>query len=354
MAITKLVSTETFGEMLNRMNDNICKMVTAVNYSDPTLTLTLFDGTTLTTNIDSSNPVTNVDLNNGELVLTLADGSTVSDNYSLRDYFQLKDSDAVANNVAIFDASGNTIDSGFDISDIITTGTTAPANTLYGNPVNSVSTRTDIDVETESVIGRFLGNIDNLKVKDINDPAHSTTRNEVNDLLHWTVGTRFRHWADITVPTNTVSYLLFDNLVSNKWFSGSGASPNDTTDYFFPAGSLKEGMNVKIRMHVEATNSTNTVKLEFNGTGITPTISIGDNLGAQDYFVEIDMIVTSVDDTTGSILTSVKTVNDFNDNEVVHQDTSSLDTLNDAYIDLDVFTDTDSVTFKYIEIIIAG
>lgn len=354
MAITKLVSTETFGEMLNRMNDNICKMVTAVNYSDPTLTLTLFDGTTLTTNINSSNPVTDINLNSGELVLTLADGSTVSDNFALKDYFQIKDTDAIVNNVAIFDASGNTIDSGFNIYEIIKTGDTAPANTIFSNPTSGIDNRTDFAVQTQSVVGRFLGNIDNLDVVDINDTAHSTTRNEVNDLLHWTMGTRFRHWGDITVPSSTISYLLFDNLVNNKWFSGSGASPNDTTDYFFPAGSLKEGMNVKIRMHVEATISTNTVKLEFNGTSITPTIAIGDSLGAQDYFVEIDMIVTSVDDTTGSILTSVKTVNDFNDNEVVHQDTSNLDTVNDAYIDLDVFTDTDSVTFKYIEIIIAG
>lgn len=199
----------------------------------------------------------------------------------------------------------------------------------------------------EKVFGTFLNKFQSELIQtEVNDGGHSTTRNDVNGFLHWTKGYRFRHWEDITISTSGDK--IFDNLVANAWTSGSGASPNSTTDYFFPSGSLKEGMLIRWEFIVDSLNTSNGIIPQFNGTNLlTGNGIVMDNTG--DYHIVIDMLVKEVSDTTGTILTTAKLLEDAGSRKVEWNEVATLDTVNDAYVDFEVFRDTDDLVIKMID-----
>lgn len=274
---------------------------------------------------------------------------------------QSKDTGAVDGNIAEF-LSEQTVDSGIGTADLVLYSDLHLANSIWANPTDSSAVFQDfqvtsnsligragadienIEVAVEQVVGRFLGDLTALDQTEVNDGGHSSTRNDVNDLLHWTVGTRYRSWDDISIGTS----LTDESILGLDYFSGSGAAPNNGTTFFFPAGSLKEGMNIKLKAYqtVGATDNV-TLKVRFNSTNIG-SITLTAN---ESHMTEIDLIVTSISDITGGLKAL------YSDSSDGASDGSSavLDTVNDATIDLVVDTGaTTGTEVKMSEILIAG
>lgn len=204
----------------------------------------------------------------------------------------------------------------------------------------------------ESVLGAFLSSeIKELDQIEVNDGGHSTTRNDVNGLRHYTRGSMFRHTEQITI--STTGQKIFDNLVTNGWYSGSGASPNSSTDYFLPAGSLKKHMLLRWTFFVESLNTSNGIIPQYNGTNLLTGNGVVMSAAGQ-YRIIIDMVIKEIHDSTGTILTTYTLIEDGSSQEVNWNEVATLDTVNDAYVDFEVFRDTDDLIVEFIDMEMAG
>lgn len=114
------------------------------------------------------------------------------------------------------------------------------------------------------------GNPQYSDTENAEDPAFSALFTKVNGMGFWLPsGMMYRSYSDASIGTGQTDASIFS---ATSYKSQSGAQPNSTTDYFFPAGSLKAGQKYKVRLLIDETRSptdsnlAQDMKLQLGGT----------------------------------------------------------------------------------------
>ena len=172
-----------------------------------------------------------------------------------------------------------------------------------------------------------------LDTDNIEDTAGSALKATVNGLGKRLQGVLFRQWADVSIGNSATDTTIFSAGVNDYWNHAGAVQPTDTTDYIFPAGSLKEG--VEFTIHIKAADVEGTAwptyKVNLGGTQILTFDASASN---QDHIVHV--VVTAEDAASGSVRAWVE--------GGAITDTSSLDTAGDNELDVTVSTDATAST----------